>query len=450
MVIIGKLLRFGRRQLHTIISRDIIKPANPTPSHLQTYNLSEHDLLIGKLYLPMLLFYPNKDSCSLTAQDKTRVLKNSLSQSLTKYYPFAGRLSTHKTPYVDCNDKGVVFLEARSEAKLEEFQLGMTQDENLDNLFADDMVCNNSPHSTNLVGIQLNHFACGGVGLAVSMSHLVGDGCSLVSFVNHWASVARYGSPDHKEVLPLNPHFIHVPRTNSLLSEAPVMNQQRVVESTRVMREFVFANSKLSVLKKAVASATNDIPTRVEVLTSLLYKTAVAAATATSGCFKPSYLFVPTNLRKRLPEKLPQTAVGNIGSLMIVPTRHESETSLSELVGEIKKLKLQLEGIQSVQQATENIKLLLSKLVNDQELETLAKRSYTCSSLCGYPFNKVDFGWGKPMATAIALRSAGQNSFVLMDTADGDGIQAHVSLESKDMEIFQNDKELLSFCQING
>ncbi|MFS7926496.1 putative deacetylvindoline O-acetyltransferase [Helianthus anomalus] len=112
---------------------------------------------------------------------------------------------------------------------------------------------------------------------------------------------------------------------------------------------------------------------------------------------------------------------------MIVLARHESETSLSELVGEIKNRKLQLEGIQSVQQ-----------------------RSYTCSSLCGYPFNKVDFEWGKPMATAIALRSAGQNSFVLMDTADGDGIQAHVSLESQDMEIFQNDKELLSFCQING
>ncbi|MFS7926538.1 hypothetical protein Hanom_Chr04g00298211 [Helianthus anomalus] len=31
MVMIGKLLRFGRRQLHTIISRDIIKPANPNP-----------------------------------------------------------------------------------------------------------------------------------------------------------------------------------------------------------------------------------------------------------------------------------------------------------------------------------------------------------------------------------------------------------------------------------
>ncbi|KAJ0672710.1 putative deacetylvindoline O-acetyltransferase [Helianthus annuus] len=443
MEMIGKPI-----QSFTIISRDTIKPANPTPSHLQTYNLSEHDLLIGKLYSPMLLLYPNKDSCSLTAQDKTRVLKNSLSRSLTKYYPFAGRLSTHKTPFVDCNDKGVVFLEAQSEAKLEEFQLGMAQDENLDNLFADDMVWNNSPHSTNLVGIQVNHFACGGVGLAVSMSHLLGDGCTLGSFVNHWASVARYGSADHKEVLPLNPHFIHVPRTDS--SEAPVMNQQNAGLSTPVTRKFFFPNSKLNDLKKLVTSATNDIPTRVEVLTSLLYKTAVAAATTNSGCFKPSYLMIPANIRTRLPEKLPQTAVGNFVSRMMVPTTHASETSLSMLVREIKKQKSQLEGVKSMQQSTENYKLLMSKLENDdQDLKTLIKRTYTCNILCGFPFNKVDFGWGKPMATGIATRSAGQNSLVLIDSAYGDGIEAHVTLEIQDMEVFQNDKELLSFCQIN-
>ncbi|KAJ0716867.1 putative deacetylvindoline O-acetyltransferase [Helianthus annuus] len=99
-------------------------------------------------------------------------------------------------------------------------------DRNLENLFADDMVCYNSPNNTNLVGAQLNHFTCGGVSLAVSMSHLIGDCCTLGSFVNHWATATRFGSPDHKEVLPLNPNFIYFPRTNSPLSEALDMNLQ--------------------------------------------------------------------------------------------------------------------------------------------------------------------------------------------------------------------------------
>ncbi|KAF5775199.1 putative deacetylvindoline O-acetyltransferase [Helianthus annuus] len=225
------------------------------------------------------------------------VLKKLLSQCLTKYYHFAGRLPTHTTPYIDCNDEGVVFFEARNNSKLDEFQLSSVLDGNLDNLFPGDMVCYNSPRNTNLVGVQLNHFACGGSGLAISMSHLVGDGCTLTSFMNYWASVARYGSPDHEEVLPLNPHFIHFPRTSSPLAEAPDMSQQHAVLSTHVMRKFVFPNSKLSYLKKAVVSITNDIPTRVEVLTSLLYKAAVAVATTNAGCFKPSYLFIMADTR---------------------------------------------------------------------------------------------------------------------------------------------------------
>ncbi|KAL9998203.1 putative deacetylvindoline O-acetyltransferase [Helianthus debilis subsp. tardiflorus] len=308
------------------------------------------------------------------------------------------------------------------------------------------MVCFNSPGNPNLVGVQLNHFACGGVGLAVSVSHLVADACTLGSFMNHWASVARYGSPTHKEVLPLNPHFIHVPRSNSPLSEAPVMNQQHA--STRVLRKFVFPNSKLSDLKKVVALATNNIPTRVEVLSSLLFRTAVAAATTNSGCFKPSYLTMMTDVRKNFVDKLPQTTVGNFVSMMMVPAKHESETSLNMLVDGIKKQKLQLKGVQSVQQAAASMKRVRSKSGNE-DLEDLA-RVYGSSSLCGIPFNKVDFGWGKPMVeAAVAVRSRDITGFLLIDTTDGDGIEANVLLEKEDMEIFQNNKELLSFCQVN-
>ncbi|MFS7926546.1 putative vinorine synthase [Helianthus anomalus] len=105
-------------QSHTIISRDIIKPANPSSSHPHTHNLSEIDIRADKAYLPLLLLYPKNNSCSLTAEDKARVLKKSLSQCLTKYYHFAGRLPTHTTPYIDCNDEGVVFFEAEMIANL--------------------------------------------------------------------------------------------------------------------------------------------------------------------------------------------------------------------------------------------------------------------------------------------------------------------------------------------
>ncbi|KAI3740688.1 hypothetical protein L2E82_31159 [Cichorium intybus] len=335
---IEKLPGSRRRQLHTIISRETIKPSFATPSHLRTYNLSPIDKLARHTYMPVIIFYPNNGNSSLSVHDKVQEMKKSLSQSLTRYYPFAGRLHTPTTPYVDCNDEGVVFVETKNQSQLETFQLYISeQDESVEQLFADDLCWDNSPRSTSLVGVQVNHFACGGIVVGLSMSHIIGDICTVTSFLSHWASVARYGSTYHKEVI--NKGYIN-----------------------RVMKKFLFTNTKLSDLKNKVNGLAPAASTRVEALTSLLYKTAVAAATIKS--------------------------------------------------------------------------------------EDVAQRSYWCSSLCGFPFNKADFGWGKPMGVSFPIRSQERIGFLLSDAADGDGIEVQVNLEKEDMEIFENDKEMLSFCQI--
>nr|XP_043611176.1 acyltransferase Pun1-like [Erigeron canadensis] len=419
----------------SIISRELIKPASPTPFHLRDYNLSPLDQLAPEMNVPVVFFYPDIGNCTL---EKTMVLKKSLSQSLTQYYPCAGRLHSPKSASVNCNDKGVLFVEAKNEAQMDTFH----DSENIDTLyqlFPDDLVYSNC---SSLVGVQLNHFACGGIGLAVSMSHLIGDGHTLGSFVSHWASVARYGSLDHKEVLPFNPHFIHTQLTNSMRPEYKVINQKCV---NPVTKKFLFPNSKLSDLRNKVISSVKN-PTRVEVLSSLLYKTAMAAATQKSGSLKPSYLYFPVDIRNKFIQKFSQTSMGNFVSVMIISTMNTSETSLDMLVSEIRKKRLLLERFQSVQQAAENrIEILLSKLGDAES----AKTSYWCLSLCGFPSNHVDFGWGKPMDTTSALKEANMSGFLLTDAPYGAGIEALVILEKEIMAIFENDKEMLSFCQIN-
>ncbi|KAL8242538.1 hypothetical protein R6Q59_012840 [Mikania micrantha] len=273
-----------------ILIRETIKPFSRTPPHLRTYNLSEMDLLNPKMYVPLVLIYP---ASSTTGEQKAIVLKKSLSQTLTRYYPFAGRLPTPASSYVDCNDKGVLFLEARSDTQLDSFQR-----------------------------LQLTHFACGGLALAVSFSHVIGDARTLSSFLSHWASVARYGSTDHTEVLPLNPHFIQSPLTQPPESgpSRPTQGKRQTkgsADNINVSRKFVFPNSRLSELKKKLEAGSVNNPTRFEALTSLVYKTMVAAATARSGCFKPSYLMFTVNMRDRLVPKLPQSTVGNIVKVMI-------------------------------------------------------------------------------------------------------------------------------------
>ncbi|XP_076911814.1 akuammiline synthase 1-like [Bidens hawaiensis] len=432
---------------HTIISRELVKPSSPCPSHLKTYNLSELDQRLKHFYMPIILYYPNNNQmCMLTHDDKVRVLKKSLSQSLTRYHPFAGRLHTPTSPYIDCNDEGVVFVEAKHDSQMNMLQHVSQEDDNVAQLYVDCMFWQHSPFRPNLLGVQVNHFVCGGISVAVSMSHKIGDACTLGSFVSHWALVARYGSTNHKEVLPLDPHFVQSPTTaNSTPLEVWTSPQSR---PNAVTRKFVFPNSKLNDLKNKVVTeggstlSINNVTSRVDVLTCLLYKTAVAATIP----FKPSFLVIPANIRNKFVPKLPQTTVGNYFINMLVTTTHESDTSLSVLVSKIIKQKMELERVQNVQMVHQSIDSFMSCLGNEDP-ENVANRSFPVSSIRGFPVNKVDFGWGNPAVVGMTFRAAPHNGCVLMDTPGGDDIEAWVTLETQHMERLSNDKELLSFCQ---
>lgn len=41
-----------------------------------------------------------------------------------------------------------------------------------------------------------------------------------------------------------------------------------------------------------------------------------------------------------------------------------------------------------------------------------------------------------------------RDMIMLMDANDGEGIEAMVSLEMKEMEVFEKNQELLSFCRL--
>ncbi|GJZ33100.1 deacetylvindoline O-acetyltransferase [Tanacetum coccineum] len=173
-MIMSKLLRYGRRQLHTIVSRDITKPSSPTPSHLKTYNLSLLDQCSPNSYIPIVVFYPSSNVYR-SPIDQTLDLKKSLSQTLTLYYPFAGRLKQYHPTYVDCNDHGVEFIEACNDSSMSDF-LQQSHHEDFDQLIPNDLIWfdpnlegdKDDNNITCPLAVQVNHFACGGVAVATS------------------------------------------------------------------------------------------------------------------------------------------------------------------------------------------------------------------------------------------------------------------------------------------
>ncbi|GJY46914.1 transferase, chloramphenicol acetyltransferase-like domain protein [Tanacetum coccineum] len=105
-----------------IITRSIVKPASPTPHHLKHLKLSILDQILLDTYTPLILFIPNSDKASVNdvITKRSKHLKESLSHILTQFYPIAGEVKDNLQ--IECNDKGVYYIEARVNQTLEDFK----------------------------------------------------------------------------------------------------------------------------------------------------------------------------------------------------------------------------------------------------------------------------------------------------------------------------------------
>uniref|UniRef100_A0A0V0GRI5 Putative ovule protein n=1 Tax=Solanum chacoense TaxID=4108 RepID=A0A0V0GRI5_SOLCH len=65
------------------------------------------------------------------------------------------------------------------------------------------------------------------------------------------------------------------------------------------------------------------------------------------------------------------------------------------------------------------------------------------SSLCRFPINETDFGWGKPCLLSFGLRRS--DMFWLYDTPCGTEIVVQADLKKDYMDMFGCDKDVLSF-----
>lgn len=169
-----------------IVFKGSVKPYSPTPSHLRTHKLSLLDQLIPSPYAPIILFYLGSDVDVPTNMES---MKKSLSESLTRFYPLAGRIRDDLS--ADCNDEGARYVEAQVHASLGEF---LTKPDLM--LLHRFLPCELVSKESDMAGahvsnIQVNVFDCGGIAVGVCISHKVLDGAALSTFLRVWTSAAR-------------------------------------------------------------------------------------------------------------------------------------------------------------------------------------------------------------------------------------------------------------------
>ncbi|MCD7465917.1 hypothetical protein HAX54_002132 [Datura stramonium] len=420
-----------------IISKEMIKPSSPTPPPLRIHKLSLLDQISPPVFIPLIFFYQDDDQLFHNINRATKLeycLKQSLSEALTRFYPLAGRLGDNKS-FIDCNDAGAEFIVAQVHGyslsqvietpKMEELR------EFLPRVYGNDDDDDDDDDDV-LLAVQVNLFDCDeGIAIGVCMSHKVGDGSSIVTFINAYAAIAR-GQGNAQIVQPnfnlAATLFPPIDLSNSSFKPSIGMKKEKLFMTKR----FVFDKEKLDALKKSASSGSqvND-PTRVEALSAFLWKRLMKASRDSN---KKMFAAVhAVNIRSRVNPTLPDYFFGNLWTaalafpeMVIGSVNTTNDDLVYQLRSAIRKINSDYTKI--LENGQEFMKHMgkLVELFSKGEVEFC-----NFTSWCRFPMYEVDFGWGKPVWVCTTTFPY-ENMIIFVSTKCGEGIEAWVNMHVDD------------------
>ncbi|XP_030538299.1 acetyl-CoA-benzylalcohol acetyltransferase-like [Rhodamnia argentea] len=248
--------------------KKLVKPTAPTPHHRQKLKLSPIDGIQVPFYVGSNFCYrDNAENRGVDTLQRLHRMEKSLSETLTLFYPMAGRYTEDDGCFIDCNDLGVEFVHAKVDGQIDQLLHGDLDMELIGRL---------SQFPTNVVGnplvvIQVNTFKRGGLVVGLRFIRNIGDVCTFAMFINSWAT-AFQGNIDLVEC----PNF----ELYTLFSgKEPVVRYQPPPPTGNeqfVTSRFKFSSDAILKLKALArddvkdSMANNSQPSRVEVVSALI------------------------------------------------------------------------------------------------------------------------------------------------------------------------------------
>ncbi|KAL9235156.1 hypothetical protein vseg_009943 [Gypsophila vaccaria] len=453
-----------------LISTEIIKPFSPTPSHLRKLTLSLLDQKFSALIVPVLLFYGPPQGAA--QQIDIGRFKTCLSQTLTAFYPLAGRVESQGT--ILCNDEGVPFTEARVNCTLESV---------LDSLssYKKDLVSFYPPRAGLIeeglqVSIQVNVFKCGGFCIGWYHTHKITDGTSAATFFRYWAAlVTQHGTeqpaaqyladfssavrvfpPVSQEDKPvtteLNCEKQHDEQPEEKKEEKKPSSEWSFLTKSRIgVRSFLIRNEAVEKLRAKSISDQVTNPSRFEAVAGFLWKSILLKSTKEGR----SALNVAVDLRSRVDPPLPVGAMGNILETAFLQSENAAElpevvSRIRETISEMKDLAIEYQGEKREEAKDGHWKKFINTVI-----ECKGKDVYVITAWCkSASFGDVDFGFGNPRRVVPVddVENHNQrNTVILTDSAgpDGDGFEAWAFLEEERIKFLESNPEFVAFATPN-
>ncbi|XP_074297691.1 stemmadenine O-acetyltransferase-like [Silene latifolia] len=436
-----------------VMSSEMVKPSIPTPNHLKTFNISYVDQILPLVppFLSTGLVFYTAPPESQPPLDIFR-LKASLSKTLSRFYPLAGRV---KQSIIECNDEGIPFIETNVDCSLSSFlSLPNTLDFMTKFLPPRESLGIVGEFVTELahLAIQVNVFTCGGVAIGWYDIHKIMDGTSSATFFRYWAGLASQRYDDL-----VQPDFDATVTAFPPLSKAPQLQwdngyKNHVQDSPTMVKSFIFRNTAINDLKIRASSELVPNPSRYLALAGFIWENVMASKESEfrSNGYTDTILQVTLDLRPRINPPLPRGSIGNLVNTAVA--RAENPTQMQDLVVEINeavaKVKGEIEGYQG-EKAVENVRKNWNELIDI--MSDYKERAYKLVSWSKLGFSDLDFGFGKPkwmVPTDGIMSPFHRNLIILTDYKDnqGDGIEAWFFLEEKDMDVLKSNEDFLAYA----
>ncbi|KAL8150727.1 hypothetical protein V2J09_020535 [Rumex salicifolius] len=323
------------------------------------------------------------------------LVKEALSRILIPYYSVAGRLRRDADGRIeiDCNENGVLFVEAETTSFVDDF--GDFAPTIEFKKLIPDVDCSGEISSYPLLLLQLTYFKCGGVSLGVAMHHILADGFSRTRFINTLANTVRgldlATSPTIERTLlraqdPPCPKFHHVEHQPcpALLTPHPT-----ITTTNNSTRTFKVTRDQINALKA------NSTYTSFEILSGHVWRCVCKARGLSDS--QPVKLYIPVDSRSRLEPNLPPmyfanaiftaSPVATAGELVSNPTSYAADKIHESVV------RMDDEYMRS---ALDYIELCGDKDGLSLGSHTFESPNLAITSWAKLPIYEADFGWGRP------------------------------------------------------